>query len=129
MYNFLKDNGKEPDYLFGESGNKAPSRPQVTPDMVKVEPVQEQPNNASQKKPASAAKKTAAPAANNKHSEVMDDSEFVKTALSLMAKAGHDENSIDSILEAELSIHGGIRNVPADQQSVVIDLLSSMAGV
>lgn len=128
MYNFLKDNGKEPDYLFGESGNKAPSRPQVTPDMVKVEPVQEQPSNAPQKKPAANSKK-AAPAANNKPSEVMDDSEFVKTALSLMTKAGHDEGSIDSILEAELSIHGGIRNVPADQQSGVIDLLSSMAGV
>lgn len=129
MYNFLKDNGKEPDYLFGSMSDKPASRPQVTPDMVKVEPLQEQPANASQKKPASNAKKAAAPTQNQKPSEVMDDSEFVKTAMPLIIKMGYDENSISSVLEAELSITGGIHNVPADMQSGVIDFLTTMARV
>lgn len=118
MYNFLKDNGSEADYLFG-SVTKPSSRPMVTPDQVVVQPA---------KQPAPAKKASGKFKSEQKKPEtVMGDTDFEKMVFGLLLQCGHTEESFSGVLDAEFSIQGGIKNIPADLQSQVIDYLTNLS--
>jgi hypothetical protein len=101
MYNFLKENNKEPKYLFGGTA-KINSRPKVTPEEVVI--IDEKEN------------------LNQKESGI----DFRKIVESYKKDLGF--GTIDDILFAEFGIEGGIKAVPINVQSSVIDHLESLRG-
>jgi hypothetical protein len=59
--------------------------------------------------------------------DVMGDDEFQKLADSLATAAGLTEAELNSGLEAEFGVKGGLKNISASDQSSVIDWLSSQS--
>lgn len=120
IYNYLKDSGESPDYVFG-TGRQS-SKPTVTPDQVK-----DVKKAAGQKAPAK--KAATEPAQKTKpqqqQANVMGSEEFEQVVFSMLLTIGMTEQQLNAALDAEFSIAGGIKNIPADQQNAVLKWIES----
>jgi hypothetical protein len=101
MFNFLKENGKDANYLFGNNA-KINKRPNVSADEIVIAPN-------GKKKKADPEKK-----------------EFESIVLSYLSEIGHTKESFAEVLIAEFSIEGGIQDIPANLRASVIDLLENL---
>lgn len=124
MYNYLKDNGSEPDFIFGNFGINISSKPKVSAEQVVVEdkPVPAAKASKFTKKPD--VKKTEPAKQASKEPEVMGQEDFEKMVFGLLLGSGYDEKSFAGILDVEFNIKGGIKSIPVEMQSEVIDYLT-----
>ena len=110
IYNYLKDSGETPDYVFG--GDRKPSKPNVTPDMVKEVKRPEQTK--------------AKPKHKESPQDVLDVEEFKNMVFKLSLSAGLKITEVNN----HLNKHFGFacaEDVTTDKQNVVLDYFTALA--
>ena len=96
---------------------------------VMLQTVKDKPNAFAKYDPAAIAAKKAAetkPEAPAEASSVMGADEFEAIVSTFQLQAGLSEEDLNKKLDAEFGIQGGVKNIPAEMQSKVVDYLTSL---